>query len=84
MNVTEKTGQLMLVKAVQGDEDAMIVASNGIMIRIAVENIGIHGRNTQGVRLINLADDATVTRLTLVDHAEEEEEVEETEQTNED
>ena len=83
MNVTEKTGQLMLVKAVQGDEDAMIVASNGIMIRIAVENIGIHGRNTQGVRLINLADDATVTRLTLVDHAEEEEEVEETEQTNE-
>ena len=73
MNVTDRTGKLILVRAVQGDEDAMIVASNGIMIRIAVENIGIHGRNTQGVRLINLADDAKVTRLTLVDHAEEEE-----------
>lgn len=74
MNVTEKTGALKLVKAVRGDEDAMIVSSSGIMIRISVADIGIYSRNTQGVRLINLTDDAKVMRLTLVDHEEPEEE----------
>ena len=55
----------------------MIVASDGIMIRVALENVGIYGRNTQGVRLINLNGDAKVTRMTLVDHEEPEEESEE-------
>ena len=58
-------------------EDAMIVASDGIMIRVALENVGIYGRNTQGVRLINLNGDAKVTRMTLVDHEEPESESEE-------
>ena len=55
----------------------MIVASDGIMIRVALENVGIYGRNTQGVRLINLNGDAKVTRMTLVDHEEPEAESEE-------
>lgn len=55
----------------------MIVASDGIMIRVALENVGIYGRNTQGVRLINLNGDAKVTRMTLVDHEEPEVESEE-------
>ena len=62
---------------VTGKEDAMIVASDGIMIRVALENVGIYGRNTQGVRLINLNGDAKVTRMTLVDHEEPEAESEE-------
>ena len=46
------------------------------MIRVALENVGIYGRNTQGVRLINLNGDAKVTRMTLVDHEEPEAESE--------
>ncbi|MDY3036097.1 MAG: DNA gyrase subunit A [Absicoccus sp.] len=72
MNITEKTGQLKVARAVCGDEDAMIVSSSGIMIRIAVKDIGIYSRNTQGVRLIHLTEDAKVMRMTLVDHEEEE------------
>ena len=71
-NITEKTGKLVSVKAVNGDEDVMIVSSSGIMIRTSLQNVGIYGRNTQGVRLINLTDDAKVTKVTLVDHEEEE------------
>ena len=77
INITEKTGKLMCMRAVTGKEDAMIVASDGIMIRVALENVGIYGRNTQGVRLINLNGDAKVTRMTLVDHEEPEVESEE-------
>ena len=76
INITEKTGKLMCMRAVTGKEDAMIVASDGIMIRVALENVGIYGRNTQGVRLINLNGDAKVTRMTLVDHEEPEAESE--------
>ncbi|MBP3871080.1 MAG: DNA gyrase subunit A [Faecalicoccus sp.] len=71
MNVTEKTGQLMIVRAVQGNEDLMIVSTSGIMIRTPISDIGIYGRNTQGVRLINLTEDAKVNRITLVDHEEQ-------------
>lgn len=74
INITEKTGKLVSVKAVNGDEDVMIVSSSGIMIRTCLQNVGIYGRNTQGVRLINLTDDAKVTKVTLVDHEEEESE----------
>lgn len=70
MNITDKTGALKLVKAVQGNEDAMLVSSSGIMIRISVADIGIYSRNTQGVRLINLTEDAKVMRCTLVEHEE--------------
>ncbi|MDO4465973.1 MAG: DNA gyrase subunit A [Bacillota bacterium] len=74
LNTTDKTGNLVAVKTVQGDEDCMIVSSNGIMIRIHVGDIGIYGRNTQGVRVINLTEDAKVTKITLVSPEKEEEE----------
>jgi DNA gyrase subunit A len=41
------------------------------MIRTPISDIGIYGRNTQGVRLINLTEDAKVNRITLVDHEEQ-------------
>lgn len=72
LNVTDKTGKLVGIRAVHGDEDVMIVSSSGIMIRIYVRNIGVYSRNTQGIRLINLTDDAKVTKMTLVYHQDEE------------
>lgn len=72
IHMTEKTGSLVSVIAVHGDEDAMIVASDGIMIRISLKDVGLYSRQTQGLKLINLNDGATVTRLSLV-HPEDEE-----------
>ena len=72
IHMTEKTGPLVSVMAVHGDEDAMIVASDGIMIRISLKDVGLYSRQTQGLKLINLNNGATVTRLSLV-HPEDEE-----------
>lgn len=66
INVTTKTGSLVTVRAVNGDEDAMIVTDKGIIIRIALDHVGVYGRNTQGVKLINVADDETVTKVAVV------------------
>lgn len=72
INVTTKTGSLVTVRAVNGDEDAMIVTDKGIIIRIALDHVGVYGRNTQGVKLINVADDETVTKVAVVAKNEEE------------
>ena len=72
INVTTKTGSLVTVRAVNGDEDAMIVTDKGIIIRIALDHVGVYGRNTQGVKLINVADDETVTKVAVVARSEEE------------
>ncbi|WP_022790548.1 DNA gyrase subunit A [Faecalicoccus pleomorphus] len=77
INITEKTGNLVSVKAVNGDEDAMIVSSSGIMIRISLASVGVYGRNTQGIKLIHLTEGSKVTKVTLVDHDENEETQEE-------
>ncbi len=71
MNVTTKTGSLVNVRAVNGDEDAMIVTDGGIIIRISLENVGVYGRNTQGVKLINVGDHETVTKIAIVEKSEE-------------
>ena len=71
MNVTTKTGALVNVRAVNGDEDAMIVTDGGIIIRISLENVGVYGRNTQGVKLINVGDHETVTKIAIVEKSEE-------------
>ncbi len=67
INITSKTGDLVSVRAVNGDEDAMIITDKGIIIRIAVENIGIYSRNTQGVKLINVSDGESVAKITIVE-----------------
>lgn len=72
INVTTKTGSLVAVRAVNGDEDAMIVTDKGIIIRIALDHVGVYGRNTQGVKLINVADDEMVTKVAVVAKNEEE------------
>lgn len=55
MAVTEKTGRLVAIKNVTDDNDLMIINKSGIVIRLAVKEVRIMGRATQGVRLINLA-----------------------------
>jgi len=55
MNLTPKTGPVVGVLQILSDEDeVMIVTSDGKMIRIAMENVGVKGRNTQGVTLVKL------------------------------
>ena len=71
INITQKTGDLVSVRAVNGDEDVMIITNTGIIIRIAVENIGIYSRNTQGVKLINVGEDESVAKIAIVDKEEE-------------
>ena len=72
INVTDKTGSLVNVRAVNGDEDVMIITSDGIIIRISLENVGIYGRNTQGVRLIHVNDNTSVAKVAIVAKADDE------------
>ena len=74
LNVTAKTGPLVCMKAVNGDEDCMIMTNDGIMIRISLNQIGVHGRATQGVRAIRINDDQKVSNVEIVDPISEEEE----------
>ncbi|MEE3385844.1 MAG: DNA gyrase subunit A, partial [Prevotella sp.] len=55
LNVTEKTGRLVAIKNVTDQNDLMIINKSGIVIRLAVSECRVMGRNTQGVRLINLS-----------------------------
>ena len=72
MNITSKTGSLINVRAVNGDEDVMIVTDGGIIIRISLDNVGVYGRNTQGVKLINVNENETVSKVAIVDKNEDE------------
>ncbi|MDE6557141.1 MAG: hypothetical protein K2K55_09305 [Duncaniella sp.] len=54
LNVTEKTGELVAMQSVNDENDLVIINKSGITLRIHVADIRVQGRNTQGVRLINL------------------------------
>ncbi len=54
LNITDKTGRLVAIKNVTDQNDLMIINKSGIVIRMAVADVRVMGRNTQGVRLINL------------------------------
>lgn len=72
INTTEKTGQLVALRAVNGDEDLLIMTSEGIMIRLPMEQVKLARRNTQGVRLIKVAEGSIVSSVEVVDKSEEE------------
>ncbi len=72
MNMTDKTGNLVSTKSVNGDEDVMIITKGGIIIRTYLGEVKVAGRNTQGVKIINIKDKESVVSLTIVPHAEEE------------
>ncbi len=67
LNITEKTGKLISIRAVDGDEDIMIMSDDGIIIRISLTNVGTYSRATQGVRLINLNENSLVSKIAIVD-----------------
>lgn len=73
INTTLKTGQLVALRAVNGDEDLLIITSEGIVIRLPMEQVKTAGRNTQGVRLIKVAEGSTVSSVEVVEKSEEEE-----------
>mgnify|MGYP000334553618 FL=1 len=66
INITSKTGDLIAIKAVTDEDDLMIITQNGIAIRLAVKGIRVMGRNTQGVRLINLREGDQIAAATQV------------------
>ena len=75
LNCTPKVGRLVALRAVNGDEDLMMVTTGGVVIRIPLEQVKVAGRNTQGVRVIRLEDEKQkVASLTVVPHEDDAEE----------
>ncbi len=73
INVTEKTGELVAIKNVTDDDDLMIINKSGITIRMAVSDLRVMGRATQGVKLINIKGNDSIAAVAKVMHEEEEE-----------
>ena len=70
LNVTDKTGKLIAIKAVTDENDLMIITRSGITIRVAVSDIRLAGRATQGVRLINLREGDAIAAVVCVPKSE--------------
>ncbi|MGV3546930.1 MAG: DNA gyrase subunit A [Pedobacter sp.] len=74
INITEKTGDLVAIKNVTDADDLMIINKSGIVIRIAVSELRVMGRATQGGRVISLKANHGIASVARIDHEEEEEE----------
>ena len=66
LNITEKTGKLISINAVTDNDDLMIINKSGLTIRMAVEDLRVMGRATQGVKLINLKGNDSIAAVTKV------------------
>ena len=73
MNITEKTGKLVAMKNVTEDNDLLIITQSGLIIRMAVSDIAQSGRNTQGVKLINIRDNDSKPSDSVVPKSEQDE-----------
>jgi len=81
IQVTEKTGGLIALKAVKDEDDLIITSKEGIMIRIGVNEIRVMGRATQGVRVIRLDDNDAIADVAVITESDDEE-IEVTESTD--
>ena len=81
LNVTEKNGNIVSFKIVDGSEDLILITDSGMIIRLSLTQISTIGRVAQGVKLINLKDEQKVSTITVLDSEEETEE--NTEELNE-
>ena len=81
LNITDKTGELIAIKNVTDEHDLMIINRSGVVIRIAVSDLRVMGRATQGVRLINLKANDSIAAVAKV-QVEEEEEMDQHENTD--
>lgn len=77
MNMTEKTGKLIVTKAVNGDEDIIVITKLGVVIRTSLKQVPVVGRNTQGVKIIKIKDSEAVKTVTSLEADEEKEVIEE-------
>ena len=64
--ITEKTGNIVGVKAVRKEDEVMLITTEGIIIRIRVDQTALLGRVTSGVKLMNLSDDVTIASIAKV------------------
>jgi len=71
LNVTEKNGNIVSFKMVNGTEDLMIITDSGIIIRLPLSQVSSTGRVAQGVKLINLKDNQKVSTIAIIEHEEE-------------
>ena len=81
INITEKTGSLIAMKAVTEEDDLMIINKSGIAIRLAASTIRIAGRATQGVKLINIREGDSIAAVCTIAKSEDDEETENAENT---
>jgi len=73
LNISAKTGNLVAIKNVDDKNDLMIINKSGLTIRMAVEDLRVMGRATQGVRLINIKEDDAIAAVAGVVHEDENE-----------
>lgn len=71
LNITDKTGKLVSINSVTDADDLMIINKSGLTIRMAVEDLRVMGRATQGVRLINIKGNDSIAAVTKVMKEEE-------------
>lgn len=74
LNISEKTGNLVAIKNVDDQHDLMIINRSGLTIRMAVEDLRVMGRATQGVKLINIKDNDDIAAVAKVIHERDSEE----------
>ncbi|NLW15501.1 MAG: DNA gyrase subunit A [Erysipelothrix sp.] len=84
INITERNGDLVSLRVVDGSEEILIITTDGTVIRFNVNDVGIYGRNAMGVKLINVRDDIKVTSVALFKDTVVEDESEDSEKTAED
>jgi len=73
LNVTDKTGSMIAIDSVTDENDLMIINKSGITIRIGLDTLRVIGRNTQGVRLINVNDEDAIAAVCKIEKEEESE-----------
>jgi DNA gyrase subunit A len=79
--ITEKTGPVVAIKTVTGEEDIMIITASGVIIRMATADISTFGRYAQGVRLIRVGGEEYVSTVAVVEKDESEEHLNDDEET---
>ncbi len=77
LNITEKTGKLIAIQNVTDEDGLMIINKSGVAIRMAVEELRVMGRNTQGVKLINLKGNDEIAAVAKVEMDKDVEDAEE-------
>ena len=83
ISITSKTGDLVAIKNVDDSNGLMIINKSGIAIRMAVENLRVMGRATQGVKLINIKEGDSIAAVAKVVHEDDNENEDINEETQE-